>query len=570
MSTYSKKKRISLQSEVVASDSLWKRCPSCRNVVAAADVDENLGVCPQCSHHARIDPRQRISLMADEGTFVEFDPDLEASSTIDFPGYAEKLEAARAASDEPDAVVTGRAQIGGHQSVLAVMDHRFMMGSMGAVVGEKLTRAVEYATAERLPVVVFTASGGARMQEGLVSLVQMAKVSAALALHDQAGLLYVSVLTDPTTGGVTASFASLGDIILAEPGALIGFAGRRVIEATIKKHLPPEFQTAEFMLEHGFVDRIVERGRMKTTITSILRLHEGSVQSDAVVPRAATAPAPAPTHGDGDEEPQLPGRGAWRSVKIARDKRRPTARQYIEAMTDDFLELHGDRLFGDDLAIVGGIGWVGGRAVTLIGQDKGFSTTEKVACNFGCPHPEGYRKSLRLMHQAEKFGRPVVCLVDTQGAYCGVGAEERGQGEAIARNLVEMSTLRTPIVTVFVGEGGSGGALALAVADRIGILENAVFSVLSPEGFASILWKDGTRAFEAAELMGMTSRDVIALGVADDLIPEPSGGAHRDTVAAMFSVGSYVFSALEQLEGVDVKTLLARRRERFRRIGASG
>lgn len=292
------------------------------------------------------------------------------------------------------------------------------------------------------------------------------------------------------------------------------------------------------------------------------------MQSDAVLPRPAP-PVTSPPDEEAADEPLLPGRSAWRSVKIARDKRRPTARQYIEAMTEGFVELHGDRLFGDDPAVVGGIGWVGGRAVTVIGQDKGFTVKEKVACNFGCPHPEGYRKSLRLMKQAEKFGRPVVCVVDTQGAFCGIGAEERGQGEAIARNLVEMATLRTPVVSVFVGEGGSGGALALAVADRIAMLENAVFSILSPEGFASILWKDPTRAFEAAELMGMTARDVVAAGIADDIIPEPPGGAHKDVVQALIAVGTYVFAALDDLTSRDVDALLEARYERFRRIGAS-
>lgn len=569
MGTYSKTKRISLQYPATTGDDLWERCSSCKNVVASADIADNHGVCPQCGHHGRIDPRSRIDITTDAGSFIEWDTDLVTSAAVGFPGYSEKLDAAREDSGERDAVITGEAAIAGHCAVIGVMDHRFMMGSMGAVVGEKLTRAIERATERRLPVIVFTASGGARMQEGLVSLMQMAKVSAALARHDDAGLLYISVMTDPTTGGVTASFASLGDLILAEPGALIGFAGRRVIEATIKRHLPDGFQTSEFMLEHGFIDRIVERKRMRDTLASVLRLHEGSVQSDAVLPRSVPVVRPEGLASMTDDaEPSA--RGAWRSVKIARDKRRPTARQYVEAMTEGFIELHGDRAYGDDSAIVGGIGWVGGRAVTLVGQDKGFTTKEKVACNFGCPHPEGYRKALRLMKQAEKFGRPVVCVVDTQGAYCGIGAEERGQGEAIARNLVEMARLRTPVVTVFVGEGGSGGALALAVADRIAMLENAVFSILSPEGFASILWKDPNRAFEAAELMGMTARDVYAFGVADDIIPEPAGGAHKDVVAALFSVGSYVFSALDELCATDLDVLLDNRYEKFRAIARNG
>ena len=260
---------------------------------------------------------------------------------------------------------------------------------------------------------------------------------------------------------------------------------------------------------------------------------------------------------------------AWDRVEAARNPARPTAKQLIEHMVDGFFELHGDRRFGDDPAIVGGVGYLGGIAVTVIGEDKGATTQEKARNHFGCPHPEGYRKALRLMKQAEKFGRPVICLVDTQGAYCGVGAEERGQGQAIAENLMVMSRLKVPVISVVIGEGGSGGALALAVADRVAMLENAVYSILSPEGFSSILWKDASRAKEAAELMRMTAEQVRALGVVEDVIGEPEGDAQGKPGETAAIIKEYVLKNLRPLMELPARELVGRRYERFRAIGAA-
>ncbi len=267
------------------------------------------------------------------------------------------------------------------------------------------------------------------------------------------------------------------------------------------------------------------------------------------------------------EEPHVPT--AWERVEAARNPLRPTARQLIGHMIEGFIELHGDRRYGDDPSIVGGIGRLNGIAVTVIGEDKGSTTQEKVRNNFGCPHPEGYRKALRLMKQAEKFQRPVLCLVDTQGAYCGIGAEERGQGQAIAENLMVMARLKTPVVSVVIGEGGSGGALALAVADRIAMLENAVYSILSPEGFSSILWKDSSRAREAAELMRMTAREVAELGIVEDVLGEPDGDAQGKPKELADIIADYASRYLRELVALPIPELLERRYVRFRRIGAN-
>lgn len=257
----------------------------------------------------------------------------------------------------------------------------------------------------------------------------------------------------------------------------------------------------------------------------------------------------------------------WDRVVLARLRGRPTALDYIGALFDDFVEFHGDRGFGDDPALVGGIARLGDRPVTVIGQQKGRDTPESIARNFGMMQPEGYRKALRLMRQAEKFRRPVVCFVDTPGAFCGIEAEERGQGEAIARNLLEMSRLRTPVVSVVIGEGGSGGALGLAVADRVYMLENAIYSILSPEGFASILWKDASLARKAAGVMKITADDLHRLGVVDAVIPEPVGGAHKDPDPVYRQVGEILARDLAELGGKDPAVLVEERYGRFRRFG---
>ncbi len=258
----------------------------------------------------------------------------------------------------------------------------------------------------------------------------------------------------------------------------------------------------------------------------------------------------------------------WDKVKIARKIERPRAQFYINSIVTDFVELHGDRAFKDDKAIIGGIGKIDGHTVTIIVQNKGNTAKENIERNFGMPHPEGYRKALRLMKQAEKFSRPVVCLIDTPGAYCGIGAEERGQGEAIARNLLEMARLKVPIVSGIIGEGGSGGALALGVADRVFMQANTTYSILSPEGFASILWKDSNRAKEAAGIMKITARDLLEYGIIDDIVEEPVGGAHKEPLQAANALKEYIVSQLNELTQKDVHTLVEDRYERFRQYGA--
>lgn len=263
----------------------------------------------------------------------------------------------------------------------------------------------------------------------------------------------------------------------------------------------------------------------------------------------------------------MPELTAWEHLEIVRNKKRPTVKDYIPAIFDSFFELHGDRLYGDDHAIVGGVASFRGKPATVIAQVKGRDLKENQDSNFAMPHPEGYRKALRLAKQAEKFHRPIIFLVDTPGAFCGVAAEERGQGEAIARNIMEFSTLKTPIVSIVLGEGGSGGALALAVCDELAMLENAVYSVISPRGFASILWKDASREKEAAQVMRITAKDLVELEVAEAVIQEPSGGAHNNVLEMEETISNYLAETLEKLSAQPIAKLLENRYNKFRKIG---
>ncbi|MCI9140092.1 MAG: acetyl-CoA carboxylase carboxyltransferase subunit beta [Lachnospiraceae bacterium] len=539
-------------SKPIVPQGLLKKCNVCKAAIIAEDAKRDYYICPKCGSYFRMHAYRRMEMILDEGSLEEWDRELSSGNPLKYKDYEEKVNALREKTKLDEGIITGMGRIHGIPVVIGVCDGRFMMASMGKVVGEKIAKAVEKATRKRLPVILFACSGGARMQEGIVSLMQMAKTAAALKRHSDVGLLYISVLTDPTTGGVTASYAMLGDIILAEPGALIGFAGPRVIEQTIGEKLPEGFQRAEFLLEHGFVDQIIKRENMKEELAKILKYHEKGtlIQTLRKVPR--------------DNRIGNPMASAWDRVQTSRMKDRPVGGDYIKALFTDFTEFHGDRYFKDDKAIIGGIGYFHGMPVTVIAQAKGKSTKENVERNFGMPSPEGYRKALRLMKQAEKFNRPILCFVDTPGAFCGLEAEERGQGEAIARNLFELSNLQTPILSIVIGEGGSGGALALAVADEVWMLENSIYSVLSPEGFASILWKDAKRAKEAAGIMKLTARDLKRLGIIEKILPEPEKLTSDTMDEVVNKLDYFIEEFLKEYSSLSQEELVNKRYKRFR------
>ncbi|WP_067538186.1 acetyl-CoA carboxylase, carboxyltransferase subunit beta [Nocardia crassostreae] len=540
-------------------ESTWMKCPSCAEYQYKPQLERNLRVCARCGHHLRLDARRRLELLLDDGSWLPGeDADIETRDVLDFRDhkpYRQRIEQARAKTGERDAARYGVGMIGGTPLMVAVMEFGFMGGSMGGAVGEVVTRAAECALAERLPLLIVCASGGARMQEGSISLMQMAKTSQAIARLHEAGLLVVCLLTDPTFGGVTASFAMLGDVLVAEPGALIGFAGPGVIRETIGEDLPPGFQTAEFLVEHGLLDAVVTRAQLRPYLAKVLAAHRPNSTASPQIPPVTITDPDAVT-----------ARPAAEIVKLARERERPTTLSIAAVAFDSFIELRGDRMFADSAALVGGPATLGGRTVMLIGHEKGSDTKESIARNFGMPEPEGYRKALRLMRHAAKFGMPIVTLIDTPGAYPGIGAEERGQAGAIARAIMESSRLPVPIVAVVTGEGGSGGALALGVADTVLIFENSYYSVISPEGCAAILWGTRSAAGAAAQALKITAAELLRLGVVDGVIPEAE--AAPDIVTMAGDLRAAVANALNELSAVPGPDLVEARYRKFRAFGS--
>ena len=552
----------------------WFRCPACSAFVYHKRLRRNLGVCPDCNHHFRLRIRERLGQLLDEDSFQELSGDLEildALSFVDAKPYTERIASAQKKSETKTGALHGTGTIDGLPIVVACIDFSFIGGSMGGAVGESITRAAELALETRTPLLVISASGGARMQEGCVSLMQMAKTSQVVARMAEEGVLFISLLTDPTYGGVSASYATLGDVLIAEPDAHIGFAGPSVIEQTIRQKLPDGFQTSSFLLEHGMLDLVEPRESLRRTIRNLLELHaqaeaargEDASSSEARLP-AVEGAAPI------TDVAQLPERDPWEVVQLARHIDRPRFLDLVGSVFDGFQELHGDRLFEEDPAIIAGLARLGEMTVMVIGQQKGHTTAELVEHNFGMPEPEGYRKGMRLMRYAARFGLPLVTIVDTPGAYPGLGAEERGQSVAIAESIMLMSRLPIPVVTVVTGEGGSGGALAIAMGNRVLMMENAYYSVISPEGCSTILFKDATAAPRAAKALRITSPELLRLTVMDAVVPEPDGGAQADPAAAGANVKAAIVASLRELLPLTPQELIDQRYERFRKFGTPG
>jgi acetyl-CoA carboxylase carboxyl transferase alpha subunit/acetyl-CoA carboxylase carboxyl transferase beta subunit len=548
----------------VTADTGWMVCPNCQGMIYSKRLVRNLQVCPDCGSHHRLTAHQRIAQLFDGGRAELVEYPVRSSDPLQFTDakpYPLRLDEARAATGLDEGVVVAIGTIEGNLLVAAVMDFRFLGGSLGAAAGELITRATEQALAERLPLLIASASGGARMQEGGIALMQMAKTSQALGRLDEAGILTISLITDPTYGGVAASFATLCDVVIGEPGARLGFAGPRVIEQTIRQKLPEGFQTVEFLLEHGFIDTIRPRCALRATLARLLSVGGRRSTESAVGGPVA------------DVVVRDPGRlGAvdpWQAVQRARRLDRPTTLDYLSRAFDDFEELHGDRLSGDCDAVVGGMAHLGGKGVMVVGHQKGQTVAELAARNYGMPMPAGYRKAARLMRMAAKLGLPVITLVDTPGAYPGLEAEKQGQAVAIAESIRLMAALPVPVLTLVTGEGGSGGALALAVADDVLICSSAVYSVISPEGCAAILWNDPSKAPAAAAALRVDAGQLLRLGVVDGVVPEPDGGNQADHAVAAQRVHAALLASLRDLSGLDAAELVARRRERLRAFGTA-
>ncbi len=550
---------------------LWQRltaprarvlCPNCKTDLWRAKLFRDLRVCDYCGHHFPITARKRLAMLVDRGGFIETEKGFVIRAVAALSAqtaYPQLVRAAQHATHLREAVITGVSKIENARAMLIALDFNFMGGSMGAVVGEKVARAFEFATAEKLPVVAFTATGGARIQEGMIALMQMAKTAAAALNFRAAHLPFITALTHPTTGGVYASFANLADIIFAEPRALIGFAGPRVVEALTRQLLPPESHRAEFLLEHGMIDALLPRTESRARLARVLKL--------LTPPDAERNTLKTDLRGLGD----LAGltrsaRAAWQIVELARRADRPTALDYIQNIFSDFVELRGDRFFGDDPAIVGGIASLDAQTVVVIGQERGHGAASAQR-HFGRAEPEGFRKAQRLMRLAANLNLPVITFVDTPGADPSYESEKRGVAMAIAHCLAAMIDLNAPSVAVVIGEGGSGGALALAAADRVLMQENAIYSVISPEGASAILYGDASRAQEVAGALRLTAFDVRALNIIDTILPEPAGGAHADAARAAQIVRAGIARALDEITAMPRAELKAARYNKFRAMG---
>lgn len=539
---------------------MWIKCESCGRLVFYKDYKDNLYICPRCNHAFMMNPKQRFDLLFDNNNWKK----LELPSVSDDPleffdrvAYTERLEDARVDTGANDAVVSADGVIGGVPTTVCVLNGFFMMGSMGRAAGDGIIASMEHAIDLHQPFIMVTSSGGARMQENILSLMQMARTTVAVNKLHENKIPYIVLLTDPTFGGVTASFAMLGDIHIAESGARIGFAGRRVIEQNIREKLPSNFQTAEYLYEHGMVDMVVPRAELHDKIAKIL----------AVLTKQPCEPKPisvvTPKY---DTSKKIRGMGeneAYDKVLLARHENRPHFLDYINGIVDDWTYLAGDRLYGEDAAMGSGIGYWRGIPAVIIGQEQGRTIETRQKHRFGMPNPDGYRKAQRMMKLAEKFDLPLISLFDTAGAFAGREGEERGQSEAIASTISAGLSVKAPYVAVNVGQGGSGGAIAIGTGDRILMLENAIYSVIAPESCASILWKDNKFKAVAAAAMRLTARDMANMNVIDKIIVEPSGGAHTDWQTTMEMLASAVVEQLKELEEIPVDELPTRRADKF-------
>lgn len=510
---------------------------------------DELRVCISCGRHAPLSAPERIAQLCD--AFDEQDAHLVGDDPLGFDDYLNAVYAARVETSLNEAAVWGWAEFGGVRCALVVLDFRFLGGSMGVAVGEKVARAFDAARAERAPVVAVTASGGARMQEGMAALVQMAKTTEARRLHAESGLAQVTLIASPTTGGVYASFASLGDVLYAEPEAHVGFAGPRVVQILTGSVPPPEVHTAEFALLHGMIDAIVPRADQRRTIAVAVRSLSGARGDPHHAPRSLDA---AVIH-DAPES-------AWDRLQLARDPERPHAPRILDVLLDEAIELRGDRTGADDAFVLVRLGALHATGVPIvaIGQVAGPDPSR-----IG---PEGFRKAARALRMAARLGLPVVTLIDTRGAEPGPDAEAAGVAASIATCMEAMLACRSPTLAVVIGEGGSGGALAMAAADRVLAWENAVFSVIAPTGAASILYRDASRAPEIADRLGITARDLVRLGIVDEVLPEPDGGAQADPQGAMSALGERIASELDRLAATDAAERLSARSTRWRQSAA--
>ena len=506
------------------------------------DLDE-LFVCKTCGNNSYITAKQRIANISDENTFKEL-----TFNKIDISkkcNYEDKINKAKENTDLNEAILIGTCSIGGIKVVLGVMESKFMMGTLSVSVGETITRAFEYATDNKLPVILFCASGGARIQEGLFSLVQMAKVNAAIKRHSNKGLLYISCLTNPTMGGVTASFGLLGDINIAEKNSQIGFAGKSIIENLYNEILDSNFQTEQYNENNGMIDIIADRKDIRNILLDLLKMINNNNKAVRI------------DNKDGNESKT--NDNLLEILKNVRDIDRFKGKDYLISIFDKYIELKGDRINSNDTSILSGIGNIENKSFIFNIQNKGRTLKENKETNYGLTRPEGYRKALRISKIAEKFNIPIINIIDSAGADPSIYSEENGQARAIADCLYTFSDLKTIIISIVVWEGSSGGALALSVCDSIGMLQKSIYTVISPEAYLKIMHKEEQVNNELLKSMRFTANDLFEDKIIDEVISESDNLDYN-----VNNIKNFILNKYEILRKQDIQELINNRYERIR------
>ena len=533
-----------------------EECFLCESTLTDSDMYQKYKVCHTCRFHYSMTARERVESLADLGTFKESNRWLTSIDPLSFKtrtSYKKSLFDDQARTGLTEAVITGSCTIDGLSCILIALDFGFMGGSMGSVVGEKISLAFENAAKRKIPVITIITSGGSRIQEGILSLMQMAKTVLASNQLQQKGIPHISVLANPSTGQAYASFANMADIIISEPGAIVGVNPIRSISGDDQKETEST-HTSESHLIHGTLDAVTARTRLKGVISVLLDLFNKEFTIKRTSSGQITYPTAQPTE-------------AWHSVQIARHNSRPTSMDYMARIMDNFVELHGDRVYGDDPSIVCGLGQIGGQTVVVIGQQRDQTLDSTDEGSNARTMPEGFRKAQRALRIAEKFELPVITLVDTPGANLSSEAEERGLGHAIASTLALISSLTVPTISTIIGEGGSSGALALGIADRVIMLENAIYSAVSPEEAAELIYQDEEKAEEVVGSLRLTARDCMEMQIVDQVVPEPSQGAHRDHHEASRLLKRALLQNLADLQTVSKRKRLNARTKKFRNMG---
>jgi len=532
------------------------QCLLCEEPISQSEAYLKYRVCPFCRFHYTLSARQRIQLLADPRTFKETHKFLSSVFPLSFSSkgtYQNMLSKSQSRTGLTEAAVTGRCKIDGIETAIVVLDFGFMGGSMGSVVGEKIALALEEAARKDLPLIALVTGGGTRTQEGVLSLMQMAKTVTAANRLKEKGLPFLVVLANPSTGQAYASFANLADVMFAEPGSLIGLSPLRTLQGLSKQPLPLDAHTSEAHLAHGLLDNVIDREGLHTRIATVLKILTGQkLEQDNVKDLLKTEVDPP-------KEPE-----AWEAVNVARHAERPSAMVYMRSILDPFVELHGDRLNSDDRSVVCGIGYLLGEPIAIIGQQRRPPINgEKYHV-----YPDGLRKAQRIINLATRFKLPLITLVDTQGADPGLEAEEQGIGNAIANTLSMMLDVPTPVITVIIGEGGSEGALALGLSDRTLMQQYAIYSPISMNRyFGNNYPEEQTIDREAAETMMLTAQDCEYLGIIDYVIPEPDLGAHDNPREASKYIQLALTKTLARLSKQSENKLLKNRYKRFRKMG---